>query len=211
LRPDLIVLRGTLEALAVKQAGIALPVVFTGIADPVDAGIVASLARPDSNFTGLSSFVTELEAKRVELLHEMVPGMKPMAKIGDFSNPAVMAQLKEFQVATRLRGIEARQFDIRNAADIVSAFERASSEQIEAMELGVDSVTRTHQQLIVELARRHRMPVIYASREFVIEEGGLITYGVSYPQLYLRAASFVDKIFKGARASDLPVELPAKS
>jgi len=209
LKPDLIVLRGTQEAAVVKQATVAMPVVFTAISDPVGAGLVESLARPNGNFTGLSSFVIELEAKRVELLHELVPAARRVAKLGDFGNPAIPPQWYHFLAAARSRGIEAQQFDIRNAADVLGAFERTVSEQIDAVSVGIDAVVRANQQLIVELARRYKMPTMYAAREFV-EDGGLLTLGVSYPQLYLRAASYVDKIFKGARVSDLPVEQPTK-
>jgi putative ABC transport system substrate-binding protein len=209
LKVDAFVLRGTQEAIAVKNATSTVPVVMSAVADPIGSGIVAELAHPGGNFTGMISFVTELEAKRVELLREMVPKLKQLAIIRDGSNPATATQWEEVQKAARALAIEARNFDVRSGADVGRAFEVASKDLVDAIYVGVDSVTRTNQRQIVDLAARYKLPAIYPAREFV-EEGGLVTYGVSYPQLYLRAGSFVDKIFKGAKPADLPVEQPTK-
>jgi putative ABC transport system substrate-binding protein len=209
LGPDLIMLRGTPEALAVKSATATIPVVMIAVADPVGSGIIANLARPGGNFTGQSSFVTELEAKRVEMLKDMVPGLKRMATVRDFSNPATTVQWEEVQRAARSLAIEALPLDVRSAADLGRAFETAVREQVGAILVAVDGVTRANQRQIIELAARHKLPAIYPAREFVAD-GGLFTYGVAYPQLYFRAATFVDKIFKGAKAADLPVEQPTK-
>jgi putative ABC transport system substrate-binding protein len=209
LNVDLIVVRGTPEVLAIKNATSTIPVVMSAVVDPVGLGVAASLRRPGGNITGMSSIVTELEAKRVELLKELVPGMKRMALLGDFRNSAVAMQWDEVQIAARSLGIEAQRFDVRSNADVNRAFEVAIREHVDAIRVGVDGVTRPNRRLIIDLAAMHKLPTIYAAREFA-DEGGLIAYAANYAHLYLRAASFVDKIFKGANPADIPVEQPTK-
>jgi putative tryptophan/tyrosine transport system substrate-binding protein len=209
LNVDLIVVRGTPEVLAIKNATSTIPVVMSAVVDPVGLGVAASLRRPGGNITGMSSIVTELEAKRVELLKELVPGMKRMALLGDFRNSAVAMQWDEVQIAARSLGIEAQRFDVRSTADVNRAFEVAIREHVDAIRVGVDGVTRPNRRLIIDLAAMHKLPTIYAAREFA-DEGGLIAYAANYAHLYLRAASFVDKIFKGANPADIPVEQPTK-
>jgi putative ABC transport system substrate-binding protein len=209
LNVDLFVTRSTPAALAIQAATSSTPVIMAANADPVGSGLVASLAHPGGNFTGLSSFHTELEAKRVELLNDMLPGIKRVATIRDFSNPTTTAQWAQLQQAARSLAIEIDRFDVRRAIDLVDAFAASTERQIQGLVIGVDSVTSNNLPLIVDLAARYRQPVIYADREFV-DGGGLMAYGVSYPALYYRAATFVDKIFKGGKPADLPVELPTK-
>jgi putative tryptophan/tyrosine transport system substrate-binding protein len=209
LNVDLIVLRGTPQALAAKKATGTIPIVMANVADPVGAGIVASLANPGGNITGSSSFVTELEGKRVELLKEMVPGVKRLATIRDFSNPATTAQWEAEQAAARALAVEIRRFDVRDTVNVIRAFEAAIDEKVEALIVGVDTVTSTNQQQIVDLAARYKLPAIYQDGVFA-DDGGLVSYGVNYPELYYRAAIFVDKIFKGVRPADIPVEQPSK-
>jgi putative ABC transport system substrate-binding protein len=209
LRVDAIVLRGTQEAIAVKNATSAVPVVMAAVADPVGSGIVDTLARPGSNFTGLISFATELSAKRVEFLRELIPTAKLFSALQDASNPVSAKEREEVEEAARTLGIELLNFDVRNAGDVSRAFDESKRRQVDAIYVEINSVTRANRRLIIELAAQYKLPAIYGGREFV-EDGGLIVYGVSYPQLYTRAASFVDKIFKGAKPADLPVEQPAK-
>ncbi len=209
LKVDLIVLRGTPQVLAVKNATSTIPVVMAAVANPVGLGIVADLAHPGGTITGLTSFVTEVEAKRIELLKEIVPGMRRVAAIWDSSNPTTAIQLEGQQTAARSLAIEITHLPVQNAADVSRAFEAAINERIDAIVVAIDTVTSTNRRQIVDLAARYRLPAIYASREFV-DDGGLMTYGVSYPQLYYRAASFVDKILKGAKPADIPVEQPTK-
>jgi putative ABC transport system substrate-binding protein len=209
LNVDLIVVRGSPEVTALKNATSTIPVVMTAVADPVRLGVAVSLAHPGGNITGLSSFVTDLEAKRVELLKELVPGMKLMAVLGDFSNFAIANQWEEVQIAARSLAIEAQRLDVRSAADVSRVFEVAIRERVEAILVGVDGVTRPNRRLIIDLAARHKLPAIYAAREFA-DDGGLMVYGTNYPSLYFRAASFVDKILKGANPADIPVEQPTK-
>ena len=209
LKVDAIVLRGTQEAMAVKNAASAVPVVMSAVSDPVGSGIIASLAHPGGNFTGLISFAGELATKNVELLITMVPAVKLIALMQDASNPATARFWEEVQRAARTRGIGAKSFDVRNPEDVSRAFDTASKDRVDAIYVNVDNVTRPNQRQIIELAAQHKLPAIYAAREFV-DNGGLFTYAVSYPQLYFRAASFVDKIFKGVKPADLPVEQPTK-
>jgi ABC-type uncharacterized transport system substrate-binding protein len=209
LNPDVIVLRGTPEALAVKNATSTIPVVMSAVVDPVGIGVAASLSRPDGNMTGMSSVVPDLEAKRVGILKELVPGMKRMANLGDFRNSAVQSGWEEVQIAARSLMIDAVSFDVRRAADVSRAFNVAVSEKIDAVRVQVDGTTRPNRQLIIDLAAMHKLPAMYSAKEFVTD-GGLSAYATSYVDLYRRAASFVDKIFRGAKPSELPIELPTK-
>ena len=209
LKVDVIVLRGTQEAMAVKNATSTVPVVMSAVSDPVGLGIVASLARPGGNFTGLISFAGELTAKNVELLMMMVPTVKLLAYVQDPSNPSTAEQWEDIQRAARKLAIGAKSFDVRNTTDVSRAFATASKDRVDAIYVTVNNVTRANQRQIVGLAAQYKLPAIYQAREFV-ENGGLFSYAVSYPQLYFRAASYVDKIFKGVKPADLPVEQPTK-
>jgi putative ABC transport system substrate-binding protein len=204
LKVDLIVVRGTNEVIAVKNATSTIPVVMTAVAHPVGSGVVTNLPHPGGNITGLSSFVTELEAKRLQFLTELVPGMKRAWSLDDIRNPANAGDFEEMQKAARARGIEVQRFDLGNPPDLGRAFEVAIRERVDAIRVNVDGVTRPNQRLIAELAAKHKLPAIYATREFV-DNGGLMSYGISYPDLYFRTASYVNKIFKGKKPGDLPV------
>jgi putative tryptophan/tyrosine transport system substrate-binding protein len=207
LKVDLIVTRGTPAALAAKNATGTIPVVMTGSGDPVGQGVIASLARPGGNVTGLSAIVTELYAKRVGLLRELLPGAIRLAALFNMSNPAVPPQWKEVETAARSVGIQSQLRDVRRPEDLAPAFESAIRQRADALLVGLDTLTQANQQLIVDLAAKHRLPAMYASTEFA---GGLVVYGVNYSDAYRRAASFADRIFKGAKPADLPVEQPAK-
>jgi putative tryptophan/tyrosine transport system substrate-binding protein len=209
LKVDLIVTRSTPAVLAVKAATTAIPVVMAATANPVGDGIVATLARPGGNITGLSSFHTELSHKRLELLREMIPRIARIATLSDPSNPVTPGQQEDVRRAARSLGIETQFLEARNREDLGPAFEVAAREKVEALILQNSAPTQANLQLTVDLAARHRLPVIYASKEFV-DAGGLMTYGVNYPDLYRRAATYVDKILKGAKPADLPVEQPTK-
>ena len=206
---DIIVTRGTPAAQAAKEATATIPIVMAAIGEPLGVGVVASLAHPGGNVTGFSAFVTELAAKRVELAKEMMPDIARVGFLNNMSNPVIPPQWEITKDAARTLGIEAELMDVRQADDVARAFEAAVRLKVGALLVGVDAVTQAHRQLIVEHAARTKLPAIYASREFV-DAGGLMTYSVSYPALYFRAAGVVDKILKGARAGDLPVEQPTK-
>jgi putative ABC transport system substrate-binding protein len=209
LRVDLIVTRGTPAARAAKSATESIPIVMAAIGEPLGTGVVASLARPGGNVTGLSGFVTELAGKRVELLKELRPGTSTAAFFSNMANPVVPPQWEVTQKAAQALGIKVSLLDVRSTDDIPAAFETAVARGVEALLFGIEAVVQANRQLIADLAAKHRLLSIYPSREFV-EAGGLMAYGVSYPDLYFRSARLIDRIFRGAKAGDLPVEQPTK-
>jgi putative ABC transport system substrate-binding protein len=209
LRVDLIVTRGTPAARAAKSATESIPIVMAAIGEPLGTGVVASLARPGGNVTGLSGFVTELAGKRVELLKELRPGNPIAAFFSNMTNPVVPPQWEETRKAAQALGIDVSLLDVRSRDDIPAAFETAVARGVEALLVGIEAVVQANRQLIADLAAKHRLLSIYPSREFV-EAGGLVAYGVNYPDLYFRSASLIDKIFRGAKPGDLPVEQPTK-
>jgi putative ABC transport system substrate-binding protein len=206
---DLIVTRGTPAARAAKDATETIPIVMAAIGEPLGMGVVASLARPGGNVTGLSAFVTELAGKRVELLKELWQGGSSAAFLVNMGNPVVPQQWEETKKAAQVLGIEVALLDVRTRDDIPRAFETASARHVDTLLVGIDALTQEYRQLIADLAAKYRLAAIYPSKEFV-DVGGLMAYGVSYPDLYFRSASLIDKIFRGAKAGDLPVEQPTK-
>jgi putative tryptophan/tyrosine transport system substrate-binding protein len=206
LNVDLILTRGTPAVVAAKNATSTIPVVMAASGEPLL--VVASLARPGGNVTGLSTVNPDLDAKRVELLAELAPAVAGIAAFLNMSNPITSSESKEIEAAVRSKGLRYRLFDVRQGDDIPRAFDAVNMEH-QAIVVGVDAVTQTHREMIVELAARYRLPAIYGAREFV-DAGGLMSYGPSYPDNYRRAATYVDKILKGAKPADLPVEQPTK-
>ena len=206
---DVIVTRGTLAVRAAQTASSTIPVVMAASGEPLTTGIVASLAQPGGNVTGLSAFTNELIPKRIELLTETIPGIKRVAFLQDMANPVSQSQWEELKSAAHSARLEAVLLDIRNSNELAPAFESASAQRVDALLVGNDTVTQANRRQIVELAVQHRLPAIYATREFV-EAGGLMVYAVDYADLYRRAAIYVDKIFRGAKPSELPVQQPDK-
>jgi len=209
LKVDVIVTRGTPAALAAKKATETIPIVMAANGDPLGSGLVAGLAHPGGNITGLSALVLDLYPKRVELLRDMNPAL---TRIAGLFNPDTIIGLREWDEVTksaRSLGIAAELIEVRNRNALAPAFDAASGQRIEALLVGLETVTESNQELVVELAATHRIPTMYSEREFV-DAGGLLAYGVRYPDLYYRAAAYVDKIMKGAKASDLPVQQPTK-
>jgi putative ABC transport system substrate-binding protein len=209
LKVDLILTRGTPAALAAKRATDTIPVVMAASGDPVGSGIVASLARPGGNVTGLSSGITESFAKRVELLTELLPGLKRIAAILNMGNPVVPPQWDIVEASARSLGVEAQLLDVRRPEDLQGAFDAAAKRRAEAIVVGLDGVTQANLRPIAELAAKQRLPSIYPAKDYV-KIGGLMAYGSSDFHMYHRAAAFVDKIFKGTKPADLPVEQPTK-
>ena len=209
LNVDIIITRGTPTALAAKEATATIPIVMAAIGEPVETGMVASLARPGGNVTGLSAFVTELTAKRIEIMREVIPQLSRMALIDNMANRSVPAQWDETKRAAFALGIQPQLYDVRKAEDIERAFSSAIAQRVNALSVGNDSVVIANRIQVVQLAAKHRLPAIYATRDFV-DAGGLLSYAAHYPDLYRRAAAYVDKIFKGAKPADLPVEQPTK-
>jgi ABC-type uncharacterized transport system substrate-binding protein len=209
LNVDLIVTRGTPAAVAATRASTKIPVVSAATGDPVGSGLAASLARPGGNFTGLSSISSEIESKQLELVAELVPRIGRIAVLYNMGNPLYPPTWREVESLVRPRGIRPQLLDVRKPADLGPAFDAARVQGADALLVGMDGLTQANRETIVELAREHRLPTIYPGREFV-EAGGLIAYGVSYPDLYRRAATYIDKILKGASPADLPIEQPTK-
>jgi putative ABC transport system substrate-binding protein len=207
LKVDLIVTRGTPAARAAKNATETIPIVMATMGDP--RTLVASFARPGGNITGMTTFSTELTAKRIELLRELAPNFSRVALLHNMGNPAAPPEWEETKMAARSLGLQAELLDVRSQGDLGRAFELAARQHVDALLVGADGLTQLHRQMIVDLVARNRLPAAYAAREFA-QAGGLIAYGVNYPDLYFRFASFVDKIFKGAKPGELPVEQPAK-
>jgi putative ABC transport system substrate-binding protein len=207
LKVDLLVTRGTPAAKAAKNATGTIPVVMATMGDP--RAIVASFAHPGGNITGVTTFSTELTAKRIELLKELVPNLSRVALLHNIGNPAAPPEWEETKTAARSLGLQVELLDVRSQGDLGRAFELAVRQHVDALVIGADGLTQMHQQTIVDLGARNRLPAVYPAREFV-EAGGLIAYAVNYPDLYFRFASFVDKIFKGAKPAELPVEQPTK-
>jgi putative ABC transport system substrate-binding protein len=207
LNVDLIVTRGTPATRAVQNTTGTIPVVMTTMGGP--GAIVASFAQPGGNITGVITFSTELTAKRVEILKELVPGLSRVGLLHNMGNPAVPPEWEETKTAARSLGLQAELLDVRSEGDLSRAFELAVRQHVDGLVVGADGLSQMHQQAIVNWLARNRMPAIFPAREFV-EAGGLIAYAVNYPDLYLQLATFVDKIFKGTRPGELPVQQPTK-
>jgi putative ABC transport system substrate-binding protein len=206
---DLIVTRGTPAAQAAKNATARIPIVMAAIGEPLGVGVVASLARPGGNITGLSAFAAELSGKRIELMKEMLPSVGRVAYMMNMANPVSEQSWQPSRSAAATLGLAIELHDVRSSADIAIAFETLAKHKIPAISVGIDGIIQENRDMIVELANHHRIATVYPSREFT-EAGGLASYGVSYPDLYLRSAGLIDKIFKGASPGDLPVEQPTK-
>jgi putative ABC transport system substrate-binding protein len=207
LKVDLIVTRGTPAASAAKTATETTPVVMATMGDP--RAFVASFARPGGNITGLTTFSTELTAKRVELLKDLVPNLSRVALLHNMGNPAVPPEWEETRRAARSLALQAELLDVRSEADLRRAFDRAVLLHIGAIVVGADGLTQAHQRAIIDLSARNGLPAVYPARDFVVA-GGLIAYAVNYPDLYLKFARYADKILKGASPGELPVEQPTK-
>ena len=203
---DVIVARGTPAAVAAKNATETIPVIMASVGDPLL--IVDSLARPGRNVTGLSAFV-EMTSKRLELIKELAPATSRIALFANMSNPVAPPQWEETKAAARSLGIQAELLDVRSQDDVGRGFELAVARHVNALLVAFDGLFQANAGMITQLAARNRLPAIYVGREF-IEAGGLMTYEVSFPHLYFRAATYVDRIFKGAKPADLPVEQPTK-
>jgi putative ABC transport system substrate-binding protein len=208
LKVDVIVTVGTPPTLAAKQATALIPIVFAAASDPVGTGLVASLARPGGNVTGLSVQTTDLAGKRLELLREVIPRLSRLAILANVGNPASVLDMSEAQGAARALGLEVTTSEIRRAEDISPAFD-ALKGRAEAVYVCVDALVNTHRIRINTLALAARLPTMHGLREYV-EAGGLMSYGPNLPDLLRRAADYVDKILRGAKPGEIPVEQPTK-
>jgi putative ABC transport system substrate-binding protein len=210
LKVDVIVATGRTPSLAAKQVTTTIPIVMTVSGDPVGAGLVASLARPGGSITGLTSGTPDLDGKRLELLKETLPKVKRVAFIHkEVSGRAFAGGVKEIQATARELGITLQSIEARNAKEVEAALQAVIKERAGALWVASPVVSRYRKQ-IVDFAGKRRLPLIYATRGFVEKAGGLMSYGPDYSDLWRRAATYVDKILKGAKPADLPVERPMK-
>jgi putative ABC transport system substrate-binding protein len=207
LKVDVIVSRGTPATRAARNATTTIPVVMATMGEV--RGLVAGFARPGGNVTGFTTFTTELTAKRLELLKELVPNLSRVAMLHNMSNPAAAPEWEEVQAAARVLSLQAELLDVRNRDDLEAAFERALQRHVDALVIGADGVTQVHQRLIIDSVARSRLATSYPTRE-AVEAGGLISYAIDYPDLYLRLAGQIAKIFNGTSPRDIPVEQPTK-
>jgi ABC-type uncharacterized transport system substrate-binding protein len=208
LKVDVIFTSGTGAVIAAKQATSVIPIIFASGGDPVRTGLVASLAHPGGNVTGLSQQMIDLAGKRLALLREVVPGLGRLAMLANVGNPAIALEMSEVQAAARTLGLEVATSDIRRGEDIAPAFE-ALKGRADALYVCSDPLVRTNGIRINTLALGARLPTMHSNRDYV-EAGGLMSYGANFPDLYRRAAHYVDKILGGAKPADLPVQQPTK-
>jgi putative ABC transport system substrate-binding protein len=210
LKVDVIVTAGPLVTRAAKQTTSTIPIVMAQDPNPVRNGFVASLARPGGNITALSRIAPELRGKQLELLKEIVPMLSRVAVLGTSTRPGNAETLREVELAAGAFGVKLQYLDILSPKDIETAFRAAVRERADgALWIATGSIGNPHQKKIVDLAVSNRLPVIYYEAGFV-EAGGLMSYGVNFPDLDRRAATYVDKILKGRTPADLPVEQPIK-
>jgi putative tryptophan/tyrosine transport system substrate-binding protein len=208
LKVDVIVTSGSEGVVAAKQATSAIPIVFAGTADPVATGLVESLAHPGGNITGLSVESTDFAGKEVELLRELVPGLQRLAVLTNADSPGMMAETAKVQAAARTAGLEVVTLAVRRGEEITAAFDGLKN-KADAIYCVPGPLASTNRARIVTLALAAKLPAIYGSRND-IEAGGLISYGPDVPDLFRRAANIVDKILRGAKPADIPVEQPTK-
>ena len=209
LKEDIIVTAGTAVTRPAKEATSTIPIVMSFDNDPVGSGFVASLARPGGNITGLSALAPELSGKRLELLKEIVPRLSRVAVFGTSTQPGNAQSLKEIELAAAAFGVKLQYLEVRDPKDNETAFQAARKGHADAVLVLSSPVIFSQRTQIADLAVKNRVPVIFPQSEYV-EDGGLMSYAPNYPDLFRRAATYVDKILKGAKPADLPVEQPKK-
>jgi len=209
LKLDVVVTAGPAATRPAKEATVTTPIIMAQDTDPVGNGFVASLARPGGNITGLSTLSPELSGKQLELLKEIVPKLSRVAVFGISKRPGNAQALKEIELAAGAFGVQLQYLDILATKDIETAFGAASKGRADAVLMLGNPVATSHRTQITDLAVKNRLPAIYDRPEFVVD-GGLMTYSVSQNDLYRRAATYVDKILKGAKPAELPIEQPTK-
>jgi putative tryptophan/tyrosine transport system substrate-binding protein len=206
---DLIVATSTVPADAARAATSAIPTVFVGVSDPVEFGFIKSLAQPGGNMTGLANTNVELSAKRLEILREVLPRVTRIAVLWNPTNPSSRAGLHELEDPARALGIELYPFEARGAIELGGALVALMERRPEALFVLPNPLFSQFEQDLAEFTTRHRLPTMYGNREYV-DAGGLISYGPNLTDMYRRAAAYVDKILRGAKPADLPVERPTK-
>src|SRR3954468_5183440 len=209
LQPDLIIANGTPAALAAKSAGGTVPVVAAAALDPVETGLVASLEKPGGMVTGIAVVTQDLEKTRVELLRALAPGRKKLAVFVNMTNPGLASTWPMIEAGAKAVGLEPELIEVPSPKKVPRAFEAAVAKKAEALVVRPGALPEADRRALVGLAAKHKLPAIYSQRQYV-DVGGLVSYGLSTPDMYYRAATFVDKILKGGRPSDLPMESPSK-
>jgi putative ABC transport system substrate-binding protein len=209
LKVDVIVTQGTPDTRAAQKATTTIPIVMANVADPVGSGFVASLAHPGGNITGLSNLLGGVVTKQLEMLLGMVPGLARVGVLINPGNPSNIGSLKSIQASAHKAQVKTLQVEARTPSEIDTAFTRMVTGKVGAVIIAGDGFLNQQQNRISDLAAKHRLPAISVRREYV-EAGGLMSYGQNQADGFRRAATFVDKILKGAKPSDLPVEQPTK-
>jgi putative ABC transport system substrate-binding protein len=209
LKVDVIVTSGTPPVVAIKRATSVIPIVFAAAGDPVGFGLVTSLARPGGNVTGLSTLATDLTGKRLELLREVVPSLSRVAVMANARNPQAVLEMREVQATAPTLGMEAITLEIRRSEDIAPCFDALVEGRANALLVAFDALVSTNGIRIGTLALGARLPTMHGNRDNV-ELGGLMSYGPNLPDLWRRAGNLVDKILRGAKPADIPVEQPTK-
>ncbi len=209
LKADIIVTDGTATTRAAKNATKTIPIVMASDGDPIGSGFVASLARPGGNITGLTNRLAELSGKRLEVLKETIPGISRIGVIWNPKTPASAIAFKETQIAAQALAVQLQSLEVRGPNDFESAIEAATKRQASALSVLSDSLMFSNRTRILELAGKQRLPTMH-TQSLWVEAGGMMSYGTHFPDLYRRAATYVDKILKGAKPADLPVEQPIK-
>jgi putative ABC transport system substrate-binding protein len=210
LKADVIVVSTTPAAQAAMAASRTIPIIMIGLGDPVRTGLINSLAQPGGNVTGLSLMVPEVAAKRLGLLKEAIPDISRVLVLAYLADPIAPLQVKALEEAAGSLGVTLQVHDIRSADDLPAAFETSAKERAEAPLTTAESIFAAQGPRVTDLAARYKLPAMYCYSTLVVDFGGLMAYDVSYPDVIRRAASYVDRILKGAKASNLPVEQPIK-
>jgi putative tryptophan/tyrosine transport system substrate-binding protein len=209
LKVDIIATTGPASTGSAKQATATIPIVMANDDDPIGSGFAASLARPGGNITGLSTLSPELSGKQLELLREIVPKLSRVTVLGDVTRPGIRQALREINAAADAFGVQLQYLEVRDPKDIEIAFRTATKERADSVLVLGSAVLNSQRKQVADLAIKSRLPAIYRNLEFV-EDGGLMAYGVNINDLFGRAATYVDKILKGAKPGDLPIEQPKK-
>ena len=208
LKVDVIVTHSAEPVLAAKRATAVIPIIFPVLGDPVGSGVVASLTRPDGNATGSSLQATDVAAKRVEILRELLPGFRRLGIVANIGAPAAVLEIREVQTAASTIGLATTTFEIRQTNDIATAIDTLK-DRVEALYVVSDPLVATNRNRLGILAVGAQLPTMHGARENV-EAGGLVSYGPNFPALFRRGAEYVDKVLRGAKPADLPVEQPTK-
>jgi putative ABC transport system substrate-binding protein len=208
MKVDVIVTYGQPAAVAAKQAASGTPMVFTLVGDPLGTGLVANLAHPGGNVTGLSTQYPDIAGKRLQLLRDAVPSLRRLAIMGNAGEPSIAVEMRELNAMARALGLEAAIAEIRRAEDIVPAFDVFKG-HADALYVRADPLMLSNLVRINTLSLAARLPTMHGSREYV-QAGGLISYGPHFPDLFRRVAEYVDKILRGAKPADIPVEQPTR-